>query len=293
MPSGVATWIYGSRFDTTSTSSPANWLCNRSRSLSGSHICEPLLLPWRSRLISCSSPRKSPTMGRSSGGVGDCDGRKSSPRNSPLTPFTQPRQLRCAMNTVISEITTASRANSEITYFFVSLLRRSIKLMSCTRINLPRYSPSLCSGLSDRCTEPSCSFTSGLRTFSVESRIQQPMESGYVEVLYITLPLGSQNANAYKRSSWTARSNSCVMRLLEFLGTYSSSGSPSALASDCERMSRSRMNHRNVMLSIRGTTVYAMMPSTTASGKTKRNDSRNDRYRMDFSFLLFIGQQCE
>src|SRR3569832_1197737 len=62
-----------------------------------------------------------------SGEEGDFPLKAKSPRSIPFIALIQPRQLRCAMNTVMPDMTMASTANSRITYFRVSALRRSIK----------------------------------------------------------------------------------------------------------------------------------------------------------------------
>ena len=118
------------------TWSPCNWVRSRVRSRSG--IPVPPAAPGRDgtrpRGRACASGSRrpgapfpaSPIIGRS----------RPSPRSSPRTPETQPRQLSWATTTVISAITRPSAPMNRSRYWRVSWLRRSMKLRSCSSTSL-------------------------------------------------------------------------------------------------------------------------------------------------------------
>ena len=71
------------------------------------------------------------------------NGRKiPSPRITARMPCSQPRQLSCAITTVMKEMIKPSTAKNQKMSFLVSTLRRDMKLKSCTRIREPRLASS-------------------------------------------------------------------------------------------------------------------------------------------------------
>ncbi len=143
IPSSWYMWMYGSRLETSSTSSPASSLRSTERSISGFQTA-PRSMLRRLASTSRSSARTSPTSGCRSGLAGCWNGWMiPSPRSSARTPATQPRHDRWAMSTVISDTTTPSRMKNPIRYLRVSALRRSTKLMSCTSTSVPTWGPSV------------------------------------------------------------------------------------------------------------------------------------------------------
>ena len=81
--------------------------------------------------------RDRPQLGRRASLGPSGERNRVSPEQSAFIPATQPRQLISAITIVMSATTAAMPAKSHNTYFFVSALRRSTKLMSCTIISLP------------------------------------------------------------------------------------------------------------------------------------------------------------
>ena len=138
-------WIYGSRFDTTRTSSPRRSLCRMVLSASGDQVTWLSSRARYSDSMSRISARRSLAMGRSSGSVAwgavPAGRSRPSPRSRARTPSIHPRQLSCAITTVISETIAPSPMKKRNTYRFVSSLRRCTKLMSWTSTRSPSRDP--------------------------------------------------------------------------------------------------------------------------------------------------------
>src|SRR6185436_12779658 len=134
----------------------------RLRAPDGLAFIARVALGSRSRTSAC----RSRAIGRSSGDVAlSPSGERSrvSPESSAFTPATQPRQLISAISIVISATTRAMPAKRISTYFLVSALRRSTKLMSCTISRSPIAVPSAAIGLVQMCNGPSESCSTKLR----------------------------------------------------------------------------------------------------------------------------------
>ncbi len=136
------TWMYGSRFDTTMTSCPGRSEWRIARSVSGVHASCSSSRDRCSASRSRISARRSPAMGCSSGASSTSEERhRPSPRSRACSPFTQPRQLSCATTTVMSAIAPPRPTKKRNRYLRVSSLRRTTKLMSCTRASCPAATP--------------------------------------------------------------------------------------------------------------------------------------------------------
>jgi len=147
-------------------------------------------------------------MGRSSGAVpASPSGERSSvsPDISAFSPATQPRQLISAITMVMRATTAAMPAKSHSTYFFVSALRRSTKLMSCTIIRLPSGPESPATGFAETCSGPSFNCSTQLRA-SLSPGGGQRTVCGQVGLANARWPVRSQSPMAKMRSPCMMRS---------------------------------------------------------------------------------------
>ena len=221
--------------------------------------------------------RKSPAIGRSSGASGRSEGRHSpSPRSKACRPWTQPRQLSCAIATVMSAIVAPRPTKKKKRYFRVSSLRRATKLMSCTSTRSPSAVPSTSSGRTETSTGPCALLSRWLSTDEPEnrSRLVHATSGGSVGLAIGGSALAGQKAIANRRSSRVMREKSWRIRARFRVRTRSWSGSCTVFAIRVARMSRSRMNHRRVSSSTSGTTAYAIAPTARSSGMMNRRESR-------------------
>src|SRR5205823_13112468 len=69
-------------------------------------------------------------------------------------PCTQPRQLSCAMATVMSETVAPRHTKNTYRYLRVSALRRAMKLMSWTTTRFPTGTPAASSGRTETSSGP-------------------------------------------------------------------------------------------------------------------------------------------
>ena len=190
------TWMYGSRLETTITSLPRSSRSRISRSVSGvqrscsssRNRCSALeIADERAQIV---GDRLQLGVVRSPAPAGA----SPSPRISARMPCTQPRQLSCAMTTVISEIDHAER-DEEVEQVLLRLLRCGAGRSSC-RAPSPLADGVLGpNGDTETSSGPCASVRMLARRISVLSRFAHSISRGRVGVAMGLFP-------SWGRSQW-------------------------------------------------------------------------------------------